>query len=75
MLIFVHSIMVIFFCRQKYFIFGFHRSDLVCDVEFLQKIYRKKADLTMNVSQLPENVPKNRYRDIAPCKLSYPTDP
>jgi len=31
-----------------------------------EQLYRKKASMTMNIARLPENVAKNRYRDISP---------
>lgn len=30
-------------------------------------IFRKKPGMTCDISKLPENVTKNRYRDISPC--------
>ncbi|XP_074659183.1 tyrosine-protein phosphatase non-receptor type 4-like isoform X2 [Tubulanus polymorphus] len=30
------------------------------------QLYRKKPDFTMQDARLPENIPKNRYRDISP---------
>ncbi len=32
-------------------------------------IFRRKPGLSCEVAKLAENVPKNRYRDISPCKL------
>ncbi|XP_013395604.1 tyrosine-protein phosphatase non-receptor type 4 isoform X4 [Lingula anatina] len=31
-----------------------------------EQLYRKKPGMTMNAARLPENIPKNRYRDISP---------
>lgn len=36
-----------------------------------QQLYRKKHGLTMNAARLPANIPKNRYRDVSPCKSSF----
>ena len=33
-----------------------------------QQLYRKKPGMTMNAARLENNIPKNRYRDISPCK-------
>lgn len=33
-------------------------------------LYRKHPDLTCDVSAEKENINKNRYRDISPCKFS-----
>lgn len=33
-------------------------------------MYRKNPDLAITEARKPENVVKNRYRDISPCKLS-----
>lgn len=33
-------------------------------------LLRRLADESSSVSKLPQNVNKNRYRDIAPCKYS-----
>ena len=35
---------------------------------FLQELYRKKPGMSMEEARKPENLPKNRYRDILPCK-------
>lgn len=32
-----------------------------------QQLYRKKPGMTMLCAKLPQNVSKNRYRDISPC--------
>ena len=34
----------------------------------LQQLYRKKPGMTMNSARLTENLSKNRYKDISPCK-------
>ena len=34
----------------------------------VQQLYRKKPGMTMSCARQPENVPKNRYRDISPCE-------
>lgn len=31
-------------------------------------IFRKKSGMSCEISKLPENLSKNRYRDISPCK-------
>ncbi len=36
-----------------------------------EQLYRRKPGMTMNVARQPENVVKNRYRDISPCKCSF----
>lgn len=36
-------------------------------VLFLQQLYRKRPGMTMLCAKLPQNVSKNRYRDISPC--------
>lgn len=33
----------------------------------LQQLYRKRPGMTMLCAKLPQNVSKNRYRDISPC--------
>lgn len=33
-----------------------------------QQLYRKKPGMTMSCAKLPQNISKNRYRDISPCK-------
>lgn len=33
-----------------------------------EQLYRKNPELTSLESKKPENQPKNRYRDISPCK-------
>ena len=33
-----------------------------------EHLYKKKKDESMEISRLPQNLPKNRYRDIMPCK-------
>lgn len=35
---------------------------------FFQQLYRKKPGMTMSCAKLPQNISKNRYRDISPCK-------
>ena len=35
----------------------------------LQQLFRKKPGELMNIALLPDNVFKNRYRDISPCKF------
>jgi tyrosine-protein phosphatase non-receptor type 4 len=35
-----------------------------------EQLYRKKPGLAANESKKPENVTKNRYRDISPCKFT-----
>lgn len=44
-----------------------------------ETLLRRLPDEPTNVSKLPCNINKNRYRDIAPCKLRYfyfyPTSP
>lgn len=32
-----------------------------------QQLYRKRPGMTMLCAKLPQNVSKNRYRDISPC--------
>lgn len=34
---------------------------------FSQQLYRKRPGMTMLCAKLPQNVSKNRYRDISPC--------
>lgn len=34
---------------------------------FLQQLYRKRPGMSMLCAKLPQNVSKNRYRDISPC--------
>lgn len=34
-----------------------------------QNLYRRKPGLFLNCARLPENMEKNRYRDVLPCKL------
>lgn len=34
---------------------------------FFQQLYRKRPGMTMLCAKLPQNVSKNRYRDISPC--------
>lgn len=36
-------------------------------VLFLQQLYRKRPGMTMLCAKLPQNISKNRYRDISPC--------
>ena len=36
-----------------------------------EQLYRKNPELTSLESKKPENQPKNRYRDISPCKLEF----
>uniref|UniRef100_A0A3P8P3M7 protein-tyrosine-phosphatase n=1 Tax=Astatotilapia calliptera TaxID=8154 RepID=A0A3P8P3M7_ASTCA len=35
-----------------------------------ENLYRRKPGLTLSCARIPENVEKNRYRDILPCKCS-----
>lgn len=42
----------------------------VCCFVFLQQLYRKRPGMTMLCAKLPQNVSKNRYRDISPCTAS-----
>lgn len=37
-----------------------------------QNLYRRKPGLFLNCARLPENMDKNRYRDVLPCKLLQP---
>jgi len=32
-------------------------------------VFRRKPGLSCDVAKLPENISKNRYRDISPCKF------
>lgn len=34
-----------------------------------EKMYRKNPDLAITEAKKPDNIAKNRYRDISPCKL------
>lgn len=34
-----------------------------------EQLYRKNVDLTISDAKKTENLIKNRYRDISPCKL------
>ncbi|MGH0190594.1 UNVERIFIED_CONTAM: hypothetical protein FKN15_048022 [Acipenser sinensis] len=34
------------------------------------QLYRKKPGMAMSCAKLPQNIPKNRYRDISPCKYT-----
>lgn len=43
---------------------------IVCGIVFLQQLYRKRPGMTMLCAKLPQNVSKNRYRDISPCTAS-----
>ena len=43
-------------------------SFTLTNIFFLQQLYRKKPGMTMNAARLENNIPKNRYRDISPCK-------
>lgn len=43
---------------------------IMCCVVFLQQLYRKRPGMTMLCAKLPQNVSKNRYRDISPCTAS-----
>lgn len=36
-----------------------------------EQLYRHKPESSMDSARLPQNIHKNRYRDIAPCKFSY----
>lgn len=36
-----------------------------------EQLYRKKPGLTTNESKRQDNVNKNRYRDISPCKYRH----
>lgn len=45
-------------------------SIIVC-LYFFKQLYRKKPGMTMNAARLSENIPKNRYRDISPCKFTF----
>lgn len=36
-----------------------------------EQLYRKKPGLTCNEAKKPENVNKNRYRDISPCNSHF----
>lgn len=36
-----------------------------------EQLYRKNPDLTITEAKKPENVQKNRYRDISPCKCTF----
>lgn len=36
-----------------------------------EQLYRHKPESSMDSARLPQNIHKNRYRDIAPCKLNY----
>uniref|UniRef100_A0A8C1THR3 protein-tyrosine-phosphatase n=1 Tax=Cyprinus carpio TaxID=7962 RepID=A0A8C1THR3_CYPCA len=51
----LHYILVaeIVFCSLKHFL-------------FLQQLYRKRPGMFMSCARLPQNVSKNRYRDISP---------
>ena len=35
-----------------------------------ERLYRRKPGLTMTVARHQDNISKNRYRDISPCKIS-----
>lgn len=35
---------------------------------FSQKLSKKNPDESMDVAKLLENSPKNRYKDVLPCK-------
>ncbi len=37
---------------------------------FLQQLYRKRPGMSMSCARLPQNVSKNRYRDISPCEYT-----
>lgn len=39
-------------------------------LEQYEQLYRRNMYLSIDESKRPENIVKNRYRDIAPCKLS-----
>ena len=41
---------------------------LTCIQIGLQELYRKKPGMSMEEARKPENLPRNRYRDILPCK-------
>jgi hypothetical protein len=53
---------------------GLHSGAAIAQFE---QLYRKKTGLTMNAARLSENIPRNRYKDISPCKcgaqLSLPS--
>lgn len=34
----------------------------------LKQLYRKRPGMTMSCAKLPQNISKNRYRDISPCE-------
>lgn len=36
-----------------------------------QQLYRKRPGMTMQCAKLPQNVSKNRYRDISPCTWAH----
>lgn len=42
---------------------------------FLQELYRKKPGMAMEEARKPENLPRNRYRDILPCKNTTMINP
>lgn len=51
---------------------------LLCDglasgalISQYEQLYRKNPDLSMAEAKKVQNVSKNRYRDIAPCKFKY----
>lgn len=36
-----------------------------------EQLYRHKPDTSMDIARTPQNIHKNRYRDIAPCKYNH----
>lgn len=36
-----------------------------------EQLYRHKPETPMDIARTPQNIHKNRYRDIAPCKYNY----
>lgn len=42
---------------------------LACLFWYSQKLYRKKAGQIMSCAKLSENMEKNRYKDVLPCKF------
>lgn len=41
----------------------------MCVFWYSQKLHRKKAGLLMSCAKLSENMEKNRYKDVLPCKF------